>query len=313
MSSPATSAVRPKTVNSPSTASPLHTSEAHAIHARDMDFHWDDVPMHYVPGNPIAAHVYNCMHLLLPQGEKAMSRAMAQALPLVDDPRLREEMIGFIGQEATHADQHGGMMGRLVELGLDPQPVIDRMDRIIDLIMSDTGSERIRHQLLCERLALFSALEHYTAVWGKFFLESEGLENSGIHPMILDLLKWHGAEEVEHRSVVFDAYMYVDGSYARRARMAVLGSLALAVTGITTLTWLAAHDPELNQSHAPLGWMPGLVTDMVRATRRRVIPNIAGFVTEIPVYLRPGFHPSQLPGMEAAVRYLATAPIKDGR
>lgn len=297
-------------------ATPKHTEatyaeEAHAIAARDMDFHWDEVPMHYIPGQMVATHVYNCMHLLLPEGEKAMSAALAQALPLIDDPRLREEVIGFIGQEATHADNHGGVLDRLVELGLDPTPVLTRLDRLLDLIMTDSANEKVRHQLLCERLALFSALEHYTAVWGKFFLESEGLADSGIHPMVLDLLKWHGAEEVEHRSVVFDAYMHIDGGYARRARMAVLGSASLFGTGLLTLLWLLANDPERPRTRNPLKRYAAPIAQLVRATRDGVIPHLAGFVTEIPVYLRPGFHPSQLEGMDLAKRYLATAPIRE--
>lgn len=286
-----------------------YTDEAQAIRARDMDFTWDDVPLHYIPGRMVATHVYNVMHLLLPEGEKAMAATLAQALPLIDDTRLREEVVGFIGQEATHADNHGGMQERLVELGVDPAPAIDRLNRLLTVIMADFGDERIRHQLLCERLALFSALEHFTAVWGKFFLDSERLAGSGMHPMVLDLLKWHGAEEVEHRSVVFDAYQHIDGSYLRRARMGVLGSLSLAAAGFLALGYLVATDPAA-QRRNPLARTFGAVVELVKATRDGIIPNTLGFLTEIPVYLNPAFHPSQLPGMDLAVRYLAEAPIR---
>ncbi|EHR50738.1 putative metal-dependent hydrolase [Saccharomonospora marina XMU15] len=287
-----------------------YDTEAHAIRARDMDFTWGDVPMHYIPGHIVATHVYNCMHLLLPEGEKVMSRALAQALPYIDDPRLHEEVIGFIGQEATHADNHRGVLDRLVDLGLDPSPVLTRLDKILDVIMTDFGNERVRHQLLCERLALFSALEHYTAVWGKFFLQSQGLADSGIHPMLLDLLRWHGAEEVEHRSVVYDAYLHLDGGYARRARMAVFGSLALFATGMLTLTWLVVNDPELRRNRNPIRRYFTPVLRGIAATRGKIIPNVTSFLTELPTYLKPGFHPSQLGGMDLALRYLATAPIK---
>ena len=287
-----------------------YADEATAIQARDMDFNWDDVPLHYIPGQMVATHVYNCMHLLLPEGEKAMSAALAQALPLIEDPRLREEVVGFIGQEATHADNHGGVLERLIDLGLDARPVLNRLNKLLGIIMRDVDDERIQHQLLCERLALFSALEHYTAVWGKFFLESEGLHNSGIHPTVLDLLKWHGAEEVEHRSVVFDAYMYIDGSYARRVRMGVLGSFALASAGFLTLGYLVAKDPTRTASRNPWKRYVAPLVDLVRATRRGVIPNMTGYLTEIPVYARRSFHPSQLDGMDLAVRYLAEAPIR---
>lgn len=293
-------------------AESVYDREAHAIQARQLAFRWDDVPLHYVPNRPVATHLYNCMHLLLPEGEKAMAKALTQALPLIDDPRLREEILGFIGQETTHAAQHGGMRERLVELGLDPAPVINRLNELLDVIMRDAGPDRVRHQLLCERLALFAALEHYTAVWGRFFLESDGLARSGIHPMVLDLLRWHGAEEVEHRSVVFDAYMHIDGSYARRVRMALLGSSSLLAVGLLSLAWLLAHDPELDRPRNPVTRLVRPVKELVEATRARVVPNFMWFATEVPHYLRPGFHPSQLEGMELAVRYIAKAPIVDG-
>lgn len=287
-----------------------YVDEAHAIRARDMDFSWHDVPLHYIPGQMVATHVYNVMHMILPEGEKAMSAALAQALPLIDDPRLREEVIGFIGQEATHADNHEGVQERLVELGLDFGPVLTRLQRLMEVIMGDHGNEKVRHQLLCERLALFSALEHYTAIWGKFFLESEGLADSGIDPTILDLLRWHGAEEVEHRSVVFDAYQYVDGSYARRFRMAIVGTSLLFGAGMLSLGYLVAQDPDRKATKNPLKRYFGPVLELARAQRDGIIPSIFSGFTDLPVYLRPGFHPSELEGMDLAVRYLASAPIK---
>jgi uncharacterized protein len=287
-----------------------YAEEAHAINARDMDFHWEHVPLHYIPGQMVATHVYSVMHMILPEGEKAMSKALADALPLIDDPRLHEAVVGFIGQEATHADNHEGVQERLADLGLDFSPVLNRLSRLIEIIMVEYGDEKVRHQLLCERLALFSALEHFTAVWGKFFLESEGLAESGIDPMILDLLRWHGAEEVEHRSVVFDAFQYVDGSYGRRVRQGIIGTTFLFAAGMVSLGYLVAQDPVRKQSRNPYRRYVAPLVELARAQRDGVIPNIFGGFTELPTYLRPGFHPSQLDGMDLAVRYLANAPIK---
>lgn len=59
-------------------------------------------PLEYIPGQPYATHFWNVMHLVLPEGERAMADVFAQALPYIDDERLTEEVIGFIGQEATH-------------------------------------------------------------------------------------------------------------------------------------------------------------------------------------------------------------------
>ena len=75
------------------TRSPLVTSSSPG-----MECH-----LHYVPGEPMATHVINFMHLVLPEGERAMSATLAEALPLIEDERLHEEVVGFVGQEATHA------------------------------------------------------------------------------------------------------------------------------------------------------------------------------------------------------------------
>jgi uncharacterized protein len=39
------------------------------LEARDVDFDWSTLPLHYVPGEPFTTHVLNVLHLLLPAGE----------------------------------------------------------------------------------------------------------------------------------------------------------------------------------------------------------------------------------------------------
>ena len=98
---------------------------------------------------------------------------------------------------------------------MDMKPMSRRMDWLVDKILGDKGlTGKAKHAWLCERLGLFAAMEHYTAVVGEWLLTDPALEDAGMHPTMLDMVKWHGAEEVEHRNVAFDAYMYVDGSYA---------------------------------------------------------------------------------------------------
>ena len=65
-----------------------YSEEAHAINARDVHFSFDDVPMHYIPGEVLATHIVNVMHLVLPEGERAMALALSEALPYITDQRL---------------------------------------------------------------------------------------------------------------------------------------------------------------------------------------------------------------------------------
>jgi predicted metal-dependent hydrolase len=250
----------------------------------------------------MATHIINVMHLVLPEGERAMSGALAEALPLITDERLHEEVVGFIGQEATHASSHEGARDHLATIGLDVEPMAKKMEWLVDKVLGDRGlTGKAKHAWLCERLGLFAAMEHYTAVVGEWLLHADHLEKLGMHPTMLDLIRWHGAEEVEHRNVAFDAFMYVDGSYARRVRTALIASATLAVLFVLAAGYMFRKDPSKDKGRF---WLLQLLS----AARRGVIPNLFLFVTEIPKYLRPSFHPSQLGGMDAAVRYLAQSP-----
>lgn len=276
--------------------------EAHAIHARDVHFDFASVPMHYIPGEVLATHIVNVMHLVLPEGERAMANCLAEALPLIEDERLREEVAGFIGQESMHASSHEGARRHLQSIGLDVESYVNMVAWLVDRVLGDHGlTGRAKQEWLKERLGLFAGMEHYTAVLGEWLLKADILEAKGMHPAMLDLVRWHGAEEVEHRSVVYDAYMYVDGSYARKARTAVLASATLLPLFIVSTAYLYRQDPQPDKGRF---WPLQFVT----ATVRGVIPSFTTFFTEMPRYLRPGFHPSQLGPMDVALRYLAQSP-----
>ncbi len=279
-----------------------YRDEAHAINARDVHFDFDSVPMHYIPGEVLATHIVNVMHLVLPEGERAMANCLAEALPSIDDPRLREEVQGFIGQESMHAASHEGARRHLQSIGLDVESYVSKIAWLVDRVLGDHGlTGRAREEWLKERLGLFAGMEHFTAVIGEWLLNADILEEQGMHPAMLDLVRWHGAEEVEHRSVVFDAFQYVDGSYARRARTALLATATLLPLFIVSTAYLYKQDPSERKGRS---WF----RQFVSATRRGVIPSWTVFITEMPRYLRADFHPSQLGSMDKALRYLAHSP-----
>lgn len=279
----------------------VYDSEAITITPRDVQFDWEELPLHYIEGEPIATHITNVMHVTLPEGERAMVQALSDALPLVKDERLRDEMIGFIGQEEIHSTSHEDLHEYLDKHGLDVGPIVGRLSWLVDHVFNRPGLKgRAKHAWLCERLALSAALEHYTAVMGQWVLDADALDDA-VDPMMLDLIRWHGAEEVEHRNVAFDAYMYVDGSYFRRARTGVMASVLLVVIFAWGTAHLYRNDPTRKQQKF---WGRQLFS----AVRRGLVPSGAHFVTEVPVYLRRDFHPSQMGSLDKALRYLAQSP-----
>jgi predicted metal-dependent hydrolase len=48
---------------------------------------------------------------------------------------------------------------------------------------------------LHRRVADVAAIEHFTAVLGEWVIQNKGLEYAGADDNMLDLLRWHGAEE----------------------------------------------------------------------------------------------------------------------
>ncbi|MCX5044331.1 metal-dependent hydrolase [Aldersonia sp. NBC_00410] len=279
-----------------------YSADEHAISARDVHFEFGDVPMHYIPGEVLATHIVNVMHLVLPEGERAMAQCLAEAMPLIDDARLAEEVAGFVGQESTHASSHAAAREHLQSIGLDVDTYVRAVSWLVDRVLGDHGlTGRAKREWLNERLGLFAGMEHYTAVIGEWLLENPTFEELGMDPTMLDLVRWHGAEEVEHRSVVYDAFMYLDGSYARRARTAVLASALLLPLFVVSTAYMYRRDPVPKSGRS---W----ATQFVSATMRGVIPPATIFLTELPRYLRPGFHPSQLGPMDKALRYLAHSP-----
>ena len=79
------------------------TPEEVALRPRNVHFRWDTAPLHWIPGDPYGSHVVTALNLFLPVAERWFSKLLSDALEYVRDELLREEIIGFIGQEAVHA------------------------------------------------------------------------------------------------------------------------------------------------------------------------------------------------------------------
>lgn len=92
------------------------------LQPRDVTFDWGATPLHWLPGEPFATHTFDVLHLMLPELERWFVRTFEQALPLITDDRLREDVRGFIGQEAMHAEAHQEVLEHLLTKGLDPAP-----------------------------------------------------------------------------------------------------------------------------------------------------------------------------------------------
>ncbi|MFD9334603.1 metal-dependent hydrolase [Streptomyces sp. NPDC060028] len=282
---------------------------SYAISPRRVAFDWTTTPLHWIPDEPTATHVINVLHLLLPAGERWFVKVFKEALPLVTDSGLRRDVKGFMGQEATHSVQHAYVLDHLAEQDLPTGAYTRHVDFLFEKLLGENpplGAPVTAQEWLRFRLSLIAAIEQFTAVLGDWVLRAEALDRAGADEIMLDLLRWHGAEEVEHRSVAFDMYQHCGGEglprYARRVGGMVVVAPVLGWLWVWGASYLMRHDPRLR------GRLRYSLRSHNQAVARGLLPTWRELGTAIPRYLRRSYHPSQEGSLRRAVEYLAASP-----
>lgn len=275
------------------------------IQPRKVHFDFSGIPLHWIPGHPVASDMIGILNVVLPAAERWFVATYNEALPLVKDPKLVDDMRGFIGQEAIHADVHERALHEFMEArGFDPKPMVDQIEYAFSKILGPSASTnpRRRRNQLCDRLWFIAALEHYTAVLGDFSLNNKW-DDAGAHPTFVDLFRWHGAEEVEHRSVAHDVATYFSDSYLDRVGAMLMASTFMFVMFQRVLWHLVKTDPGVD-----FGWLK-MQRLRYLDSKNRLLPRYRKlFGSNTLDYLRPGFTPDQMGSTAQAVAYLASSP-----
>ncbi|MGV9408742.1 metal-dependent hydrolase [Nocardia sp. NPDC003693] len=272
------------------------------LRARDVAFDLSATPLHWIPGHPVAGHTINAYHLLFPEVERFFIAAFKQALPEIVDPRLREDILGFIGQETMHANAHEDSLGDYFQRnGIDPEPLLEQARYVLGRVLGPREfrtREQVRRHLI-HRLAITAALENFTAFLGHFVLNCRW-DEAGSDPGMTALFRWHGAEEMEHRNVAHDVAMYFDPGYWRRVRTMVV-LLPLVIWISSRFVWyLVEHDPAVPRSRLRV------LFQVLRDGRAGMLPTIGMVLGSVVDYLKPSFRPDDTGSMAQALSYLAT-------
>jgi len=284
----------------------MTTDAQTAIHSRRVVFDWERTPLHWVPGDPQTTHTINVLHLLLPAGERWFVKVYKQVLDDIRDERLLADVKGFMAQESWHSRAHATVLDHLAAQGIDSTPYTRRVEWMFDKLLGDNPLRLrrvprwLKRRWLLRRLAIIAAVEHFTAVLGVWVLEAEALDRSGSDPTMLDLLRWHGAEEVEHRHVAFDLFRHAGGSYAGGVLAMIVTAPMLAGLWFEGVRFFMEADPTVK---APPTWRA-----FRRAGRRGLVPRTSLLVAAVPRFLRRDYHPSQEGSTERALAYLADSP-----
>ena len=271
------------------------TSAAHAarppITPRPGPRDFGAVPRHWFAGLPVPTAISNGVNLLFPAGERFFVRSVYHYLDRIDDPALKAAIKGFGGQEGRHARSHEEFFEQMRASGFE----IDRFLRMYEWL-SYNLVERLAPPAL--RLAATAAAEHYTALMAAGAAADVPLEHA--HPAMRQLMYWHAAEELEHKSVAFDVLQQVNSSYALR-----VAGLAVSTTMLVSMWWTAT---------LYLLWQDGIgpiaAARQLRELRKVRPAEPIGrriFLRGIRAYLRRDFHPDQDDNYHLAKDLLAKA------
>jgi predicted metal-dependent hydrolase len=255
-----------------------------------MGFSFDGLPRHWFGGDVFRTHFVNGLHVVFPAGERFFIRSVRHYEKQLPD-ELRERVRVFYGQESQHQVEHRRAFAALEAAGLEVNSYLKWYERVAYEVIEPTVSPAIR-------LAVTAALEHYTATLATAAFNDVVLAEA--HPSMQDLLRWHAAEEIEHKAVAYDVLQFVDPRYATRVAGFVIG------TGVLGFFWGAGIAHFLRQEPGGIVGNLGSKSSVVAGGKLRQL-----FVAGLD-YLRPDFHPDQHDDRGVAAAYLAGIGRLDG-
>ncbi|UZK02694.1 metal-dependent hydrolase [Venatoribacter cucullus] len=246
------------------------------IPPRRMDFVFaEDTKRYWYRDSPYLTTFWTTLSTLFPEGETFFVDSVKNYRKRIEDPLLKAQVSGFIGQEAMHSKEHQAFNDLAEKHGYPA----NNLDRDLGKLLGFT--RRFVPKKI--QLAITVALEHYTAILAEQLLRNPVHQQNIQDPEALKLWMWHALEENEHKTVAYDVYKLVGGGYFTRVlTMLVVTLFFFAVVGI---------------GHTRMLWSDGKLFD--------IKGNLKGFwylwspkglfPQLLPQYLdffRPGFHPN---------------------
>ncbi len=258
-----------------------------AVRRPDLTYPDEALPKYFVADDIVRSHIAAMLSAVFPEGEDFFVRSVRNYRGKVTDPQLKEQVKGFIGQEALHGREHRAFNDRLGALGY-PTRFVDRRVKHGLAILAAVAPKRTQ-------LAVTAGLEHYTATLAETLLCHDGALDEFASTEVRTLFSWHALEETEHKSVAFDVFQHVCGKrYVRVATM--YGCHVGFLVGMTAATALSlALDPHARRH-------PVAVVRSVRQLRTHVFFT-RDVLRRLRDYDRADFHPDDHDTMELLARW----------
>ena len=191
---------------------------AHDLAIRKFRFTFEQgVPPVWNPTQREWSHMVNGASLAMPYLEPFLNNTLREAQAHLDDPELIADVKGFIGQEAQHYTQHRRYNEMLKANGYPELAAVE------ETFAADY--RRLGKRSLAWRLAYAAGFETMTTGITEWLLGDRDRLFRGANPTVTSLVLWHMVEETEHKTVAFDVFQAVSGSYPLRVLGLLYGSL----------------------------------------------------------------------------------------
>ncbi len=242
---------------------------------------------HWVRGDMFASAFLNALSVVFPRGEAFMIEALRPWKSRTDG-KLAADIETFIRQEAAHSREHIGFNKAIIDAGYD----IEALDRVIKQFVAffaDSGE--------VTKLGATMCIEHLTAIVAAELLSNrDHLEGTDLE--LRKLWLWHAVEEVEHKAVAFDVWMFATQDWSGTRRWLTRSALLLAVTLSFFINRTRGQVELLRQDGLPeiKGWWLCIRRGFAKGSigRNVVRPWLRFF--------KPGFHPNHIDDRALLVR-----------
>ena len=202
------------------TATTLPTPSDLSITPRDRRFGRDaTAPRLWHGGRVEATAIYNALSSTFPVGEAYFVESV-RAFRAGTPPKLAEEIKAFTTQEAIHSREHDAFNKRAERAGYDLSKLEERVRERLSITKSRPPIVNV---------AATMALEHFTAILAHELLKSPA-HLKGADPEAANLWRWHSVEEIEHKGVAYDTWLWATRDWPRAKRWKVKAKIMLLVT-----------------------------------------------------------------------------------
>ncbi len=247
------------------------------IPPRRLDFEFTtESSRYYYDNNPFLSTFLTALSSLFPEGESFFVESVRHYRDQITDPILKAQVSGFIGQEAMHSKEHQAFNEMATRQGYP----VDKLDKAVGKLLH-FGQKILPKSV---QLSITVSLEHYTAIIAEMLLRDPVVQ-SKFSAEARHLWLWHALEENEHKTVAYDVYEKVVGSYALRAGTMIPVTIIFFAVAFAFHARLLAADGQLlniRQNASALKYL----WNGKKGVFSRLLPQYLDF-------FKPSFHPKQ--------------------